>query len=141
MIPYRSLVPPLSGIVFGEDLNENRGDLSINNTNPAQVNGDIAVLSNDSDEFTESKVGTTEDDNPPIYINDADLSIEYATSIEIRGCPFDKLYRETIWDKSAGSGGLRRVRQGATFCEPDRTTTQPQGLAYLSRARARAGFC
>lgn len=57
MIPHRSL-PPLSKIVFGEDLNENRGDLSINNINPAQVNGDIAVLSNDSDEYIQSKVDT-----------------------------------------------------------------------------------
>jgi hypothetical protein len=95
------------------------------------------VLSNDSDADIESKVTTTQDSSMPIYINDADLSIEYATSIEIRGCPSDKLYRETIWDKSAGSGGLRWVRQGASFCEPDKTLRKHHVFAYLTRACAR----
>jgi hypothetical protein len=59
-------------------------DLSISNVDSAQINCDIAVLSNDADGIIES-LGTTEDGSMPLYINDADLSKEYATSIEIRG--------------------------------------------------------
>ena len=62
-------------------------DLSVDNIGPALVNAEINVLSNGSDEYIESNVGTTEDGNMPIYVNNADLSIEYATSIEIRGPP------------------------------------------------------
>ncbi len=56
-------------------------DLIVDNISPAQVNGEIALLSNDSEGDIESKVGTTEDDRIPTNINDADLRIEYATSI------------------------------------------------------------
>ncbi len=109
-------------------------DLSVDNIGPAQT-GEIALLLYDSNEDIESNIGTIEDDSTPTYINDADLSIEYATSIEIRGCPSDKLYRETIWDKSAGSGGLRWVRQGASFCEPDKTLRKPRFCIPYACAR------
>lgn len=71
-------------------------DLSVDDIGPAQTGDVLAVLSNDSDEYTESKVSTTEDGSMPIYLNNADLSIEYTTSIEIRGPPssdtsFDKI--------------------------------------------------
>ena len=62
-------------------------NLSVDNIGPAQTGEVLAVLSNDSDRDIESKFGTTEDGSMPIYINDADLSAEYATSIEIRGPP------------------------------------------------------
>jgi len=39
-------------------------DLSVDNIGPTKVNGEIAILSNDSDGDRESKVGTTEDDGP-----------------------------------------------------------------------------
>jgi len=74
---------------FSEDFSETSGylNININNIGAAQVNGDIAVLSNDFDGDIENKVGTTEDGSMPICINDADLSTEYTTSIEIRGPP------------------------------------------------------
>jgi len=52
--------------------------------------------------------------------------------------PSNKAYTDAAKDKSAGSGGLRWVRQGATFCEPDKTLTFciPQ-----ARTLARVRFC
>jgi len=81
--------------LFVDDDNTNdesiNADLSVDNIGSAQVNADIAVLLNDSDGDIESKVGTTEDDSPPTYINDNDISIEETTPIEIRGPHLAKL--------------------------------------------------
>jgi len=65
-------------------------DLSVGNIGPAQIGEVLAVLSNDYEGDIENKVGTTEDGGMPTYLNDADLSIEYATSIEIRGPPLSE---------------------------------------------------
>jgi Ca2+-binding RTX toxin-like protein len=73
---------------------------------PTQVLDDFTEVSNDTggsidnkitaatvvnvafeDKLTNNSAVQTEDDSMPIYTNDADLSIEYATSIEIRGPP------------------------------------------------------
>jgi len=80
--------------LFVDDDNTNdesaNADLNVDNIGSALVNADIAVLSSDSNGDIESKVGTTEDGSMPTYINDADLSSEYATSIEIRGPPVNE---------------------------------------------------
>ena len=80
--------------LFVDDDNTNDesvdADLSVDNIGSTLVNAEINVLSNDSDGDIESTVGTTEDERMPTYINDADLSIEYATSIEIRGPPLNE---------------------------------------------------
>ncbi|MHC4533051.1 MAG: FG-GAP-like repeat-containing protein [Planctomycetota bacterium] len=62
-------------------------DLSVDNISLTQTGEVLVVLSNDFEGDIESKVSTTEDGSMSTYINDADLSIEYATSIEIRGPP------------------------------------------------------
>jgi len=77
-------------------------DLSVDNVDPTLVNDEINILSNDSDEYIENKVGTTEDSGIPDYIDD-DLSIEYATSIEIRGPPVS----ETVLELSLSVEGAR----------------------------------
>jgi hypothetical protein len=61
-------------------------DLSINNIDSAQVNCDIAVLLDDSD-ADQNNLDPIEDGDMPFYTNTADSSVEYATSIEIRGPP------------------------------------------------------
>jgi hypothetical protein len=61
-------------------------DLSVDNIGHAQTD-EMLLLSYDSDGDIESKVGTTEDESLLIYINDAEISIEQNTSIEIRGPP------------------------------------------------------
>jgi subtilisin-like proprotein convertase family protein len=90
--------PILTLSVGDDDTNDDVG--------PAQVNDDLTELSNDSDGNIENKTASTavvditveepvtdnsavqtDDGSMPIYTNDADLSIEYATSIEIRGPP------------------------------------------------------
>ncbi len=80
---------PLFTLLPDDNTNEQSSDadLSVGNIGPAQMGEVLAVLSNDSDGDIESKVGATKDGGMPTYINDADLSIEYATSIEIRGPP------------------------------------------------------
>ena len=80
--------------LFVDDNNTNGesgdADLSFDNIGPAQT-GEIALLSNDFDKDIESKVGTTEDEGPQVYVNDAKLSIEENTSIEIRGPPLSEI--------------------------------------------------
>ena len=71
-------------------------DLSVDNIGSAQVNGEIAVLLNDSIGDTESKVDTTEDDGPQVYVSDAEISIEENTSIEIRGPPLSETVNSEI---------------------------------------------
>ena len=61
-------------------------DLNVDNISLAQT-GEMAILSNDSDVNKEDKVGTTEENGQPIYVNDNEISIEESTSIEIRGPP------------------------------------------------------
>jgi hypothetical protein len=77
--------------LFVDDDNTNNesadADLNVDNIGSAQVNADIAVLSSDSNGDIESKIGTTEDGSMPTYINGADLSSEFASSIGIRGPP------------------------------------------------------
>ncbi|MCP4262232.1 MAG: choice-of-anchor D domain-containing protein, partial [Planctomycetes bacterium] len=79
---------PILTLCVDDNANEKSTDedLNISCIDSAQVNCDIAVLSNDTDGDIES-FGTTEDGDMPFYINDTDLSAEYATSIEIRGPP------------------------------------------------------
>ncbi|MHC4728196.1 MAG: LEPR-XLL domain-containing protein, partial [Planctomycetota bacterium] len=79
---------PILTLCVDDNANEESADedLSVDNVDSAQINCDIAVLSNDPDGDIES-LGTTEDGGIPFYENDADLSKEYATSIEIRGPP------------------------------------------------------
>ena len=82
--------PPILTLFIDDDKTNDESvdvDLTVDNISSAQVNCEIAVLLNDFDEDIESKVGTTEDDNPPIYVNDAEISIEETTPIEIRGPP------------------------------------------------------
>jgi len=90
---------PLFTLAVGDDDANDESD-------PAQTSDDLAVLPDDSDVRTYSQATATEavtitaaepttnnsavpseDGSMPTYINDADLSIEYATSIEIRGPP------------------------------------------------------
>ena len=80
--------PILTLSIDDDKVNDESGDadLSVDSIGSPQTI-EMVLLSNDSDGEIESKVGTTEDDSMPTYINDADLSIEYATSIEIRGPP------------------------------------------------------
>ena len=70
-------------------------DLSINNIGPAQT-GEIALLSNDFDGDIESKVGASEDEGSQVYVNDAKISIEENTSIEIRGPPLSEIVNSEI---------------------------------------------
>jgi len=75
---------------------------------PAQVDNDVADLSDELDGNVDNKITLAEavavtveepvsnsstivndDGSMPVYMSDADLSIEYATSIEIRGPPQD----------------------------------------------------
>jgi hypothetical protein len=73
-----------------DDDNANDGsadtDLSLDNIGSAQVNNDVVLLLNDSGGDIEI-FDTTEDEGPPVNINDTEISIEENTSIEIRGPP------------------------------------------------------
>ena len=77
--------------LFVDDDNTNDelvdADLGVDNIGSAQINGDIAVLSYNSDGDIECEVGTTKDDSSPVYVNNNDISIEENRSIEIRGSP------------------------------------------------------
>ena len=64
--------------------------MNVDNISPAQVNGEIAVLSNDFDEDIGNKINITENESPQIYVNDAKINIEENTSIEIRGPPLSE---------------------------------------------------
>ena len=81
-------------------------DAKLDNTGPVQSGADLAAPSDDSREDGDSRIAavaiidveeptanstviTSEDGSMPLYNSDADLSIEYATSIEIRGPPAD----------------------------------------------------
>jgi len=79
---------PILTLFVDDNANEEsaQADLGVSNIDSAQVNCDIAVLSDDSDGDIES-LGTTEDCSPLIYVNDVHISIEENTSIEIRGPP------------------------------------------------------
>ncbi|MCP4260082.1 MAG: choice-of-anchor D domain-containing protein, partial [Planctomycetes bacterium] len=82
---------PILTLCVDDNANEKSTDedLSISYIDSAQVNCDIAVLSNDTDGDIES-FSTTKDGDMPFYINDTDLRAEYATSIEIRGPPVNE---------------------------------------------------
>ncbi len=67
-------------------IGETGSELNAEDIGPSQTGDDLALLLDDSDVDRES-LGTTEDGSMPLYINDADLGKEYATSIEIRGPP------------------------------------------------------
>ena len=88
--PHTDTYQPILTL-FVDDDNANDGsadtDLNVDNIGPAQVNNDVVLLLDDSDGVIENKINTSEDGSMPTYINDVDLSIEYATSIEIRGPP------------------------------------------------------
>jgi len=90
--------PIFTLFIYNDDTHEKSvdADLSIDNIDTTRPSEVLAVLSNDSDGDIEIKVGTTEDGNMPIYINGANLSIEYATSIEIRGPPARETVNSTI---------------------------------------------
>ncbi|MBW1945920.1 MAG: LEPR-XLL domain-containing protein, partial [Deltaproteobacteria bacterium] len=100
------------------DENETADDLSIVNVGPVQTGDDIAILSDhlsgntddkilateivDAEEpMTNSPAFPTEDGSMPIHTNDADVSIEYATSIEIRGPPGSESAYSTTYDINA----------------------------------------
>jgi len=87
--PNTDFYQPVFTLFPDDNTNDQSVDanLSVDNIGPAQVNADIAVLLNDSDGDIESKVDTTENDNPPVYVSDNDISIEETTPIEIRGPP------------------------------------------------------
>jgi len=105
-------------------------DLIVDNIGSAQVNGDIAVLSSDFGEDIESKVGAIEDDSPPIYVNDNDISIEKTTSIEIRGPPFSNtgLGEATNFfvSKEAGARALQEI----IYVDCNATTGANNGLSW-----------
>jgi len=88
------------------DENETADDLDTGNVESAQVNDDLTELSNDSDGDIENKITAaevvnitvedesksnsavpTDDGSMPTNTSDADSSVEFATSIEIRGPP------------------------------------------------------
>ena len=114
------------------DTNSNSDvDVGIDNTGPAQTGTDVAVPSDDSEgngdsgiaaieiidaeePTTNSTAVPTEDGSMPIANSDADLSIEYATSIEIRGPPADPADSLTTSDYSdyAISGEFSESSQG-----------------------------
>ena len=94
--------------IFTLSLGDEATDTNLNSQDigPAQTDTELAVSSDDSEEIVDSKSTAIEivdveepttnspavpieDSSMPIYISDADLSIEYATSIEIRGPPAD----------------------------------------------------
>lgn len=87
--PNTDVCQPIFTLYLDDNTNEESvdADLSVGKIGSAHIGNVLAVLLNDSDGDIESKVGTTEDGSMPTYINDSDLSIEYATSIEIRGPP------------------------------------------------------
>ncbi len=88
--PNTDVYQPICTLFIGDDKTNGESadvDLSVDNIGPTQTSEVLAVLSNDSDEYIESKASTTDDGSMPIYINDTNLSIEYATCIEIRGPP------------------------------------------------------
>ncbi|MGB2815134.1 MAG: LEPR-XLL domain-containing protein, partial [Dehalococcoidales bacterium] len=87
--PNTDVCQPIITLLVDDNTNDESvdADLSVDNIGLAQTGDVLAVLSNDSDGDIESKVGITEDDNPPIYVNDAEINIEENTSIEIRGPP------------------------------------------------------
>jgi len=108
-----------TNVSSADDFDEPTGDLSIDNVGAAQSGDDIAVLSDDSDADTENKITATEvvnitaedelpsnsavpteDGSMPTYVSDADLSIEYATSIEIRGPPSSESDYSTAFNLS-----------------------------------------
>jgi len=67
-------------------------ELSVDNCSSTQTGDVLVVLSGSSEGDIESKVGTTQEGSMPVYINNADLSIEYDTSIEIRGPPTEIVF-------------------------------------------------
>ena len=79
---------PILTLCVDDNANEESSDedFGIDNVDSAQVNCDIAVFSNDSNENIGS-FSATEDGDMPVFITNADLCKEYATSIEIRGPP------------------------------------------------------
>ena len=62
-----------------DEFSETGGDLNAEDIGPSETSDDHVSLSEDSDVDQES-LGTTEDGIMPLYIDDADLSKEYATS-------------------------------------------------------------
>ena len=112
-----------TNVSSADDFDEPTSGLSAGNVGPAQTGDDIAILSDDlsgnidnkivateivdaEDPTTNSPAFPTEDGSMSIYVNDADSSIEYATSIEIRGPP-------------AGSAGYSTTSDSSTYTMSD----------------------
>ncbi len=95
--------PPIFTLFVDDDKTNDESvdaDLSVDNIGSAQTGDVLAVLSNDSDGDIESKVDTTQDDGPQVYVSNAEISVEENTSIEIRGPPHNS---ETSLDNTVSS--------------------------------------
>ena len=144
------------------DENETADDLSIDNVGRVQTGDDIAVLSDDSEKDVYGKITATEmigvegptanspavpteDGSMPTQISDVDLSIEYATSIEIRGPPVDvpdslgtfilsNYATSDGFAKTSGVGGLYQLKApdlpGLQLDDPDISSWNRQ-VVYL----------
>ncbi|MHC4500081.1 MAG: hypothetical protein ACYS21_13310, partial [Planctomycetota bacterium] len=110
--PNANICEPLFTLSVDDDKTNDESvhvDLSIDDVAPAQVEDGLTELSNESDANIENKITAAsivnitveepvsdssaienEDGSMPTYINDANLSTEYATSIEIRGPPLNE---------------------------------------------------
>jgi len=130
--PNSDLYKPIVTL-FADDDNTNDksvdADLSVDNIGSAQVNGDIAVLSNDSSGDIESKVVTTNDGSMPTYVNDGEISVEETLSIEIRGPPAS----ETINSEITTSSSIKNEESEADHAILDEYVAelQPDGTANL----------
>jgi len=110
-------------------------DLSVDNIGPAQT-GEIALLSNDSDEYIESKVGTTEDASTPTYVNYGEISVEETLSIEIRGPPASETISSEITtssyiDNEELEANHNTLDEYAAELQPDGTVNLP-GLVLVN---------